>query len=1790
MATSSDDDNDEDIDIPSAQQSQQQQRPFQWTTSTSSLNSNNNITSTISQSQQPIIPTTSSSLSNPHSQSISHAIESALNNDQAEDNDDDDTSSSSSLTSWQQLSFEQVNDDVSVTHDNTNTSGRQEPSNRHSDTEEDEDYLPSFQRNIGVGSSDFGNGIGQVGERRTSIKRSSSDGDDDVDVEVDMTNNNGNEMTSKRRKVDANMLNGDQQRTSAKKIHQPNHDLDLFGSGQGGGVDSDEDNIHIPSAQQSWQRHATTQLMDDDVVMDQYDSTSDDDRITSGQLPRQPQRHATPPSSQLGSRQQHEHLEVVEEEEQQDEDNVLSEGQDTDIDEYIQPVSKSIPRPGQSVHPASSSKTQSRPGQQLESRPLQRPESPQPTQKASTKVGKSTTTTAKPKSSSQSKSKEATPAPTTTTKPRSRAQSKSKDSTPTPTTTTDSNSPSNVFETSKPKPKPKPKPRSKSTTTSTSKSKSNSPTDTTTTTDAFISNPNIIIAQTKTKSKKLPGKTPTTCFRCKKLSQEGLPHLTNCSDNPPCLLCKESGSPCFVVPKSNVKQGYGKPEGDYPVLVPNGVRFFRNPIRRVEKGVGGRKWRGTRRGKGRGNGKGRKRKNGGGGDSGSDGDGEDMEDDEDEEEDLDEDLDDDDDDEISNGTSGTTSRGTTSTTTSGTNSSRSRTVSATSSKSGSGTRTPPSVITSEQPPTTKATKSPYIYDPRAIYRGHKFGDENILGYEMIRMSSEKTVSDVGYSKVMRLLGKHFGCVPGAIRWGLEGCQGVDVLRDWVREGERRRVAGSTGGAGEEKTGNADGGGERSGGGDKAGGGNVGGVNSTAVNAGARDSGNADAGGEGSGSSVNQGSGVNGGAVDSTAVNAGAGDSGNADGGGGGSSGVDIGSKAVVVVANVNNRGGDDGRGLSSEYFKSPADVEPWEDPNLKRWTEMIKKQHRRPQATQGQPKILKQSSRHIKNSHSHILTTEDKIHLIQKSSKYQASTTEDNIYTLTVSNLKKLPLASEFVDSSDDEDDDDELYKGYFQKLEYKYDGRDENVLKRVEINRRVRDRIWMKMYEEELGQAYNYVPDVLLRKRGWVPEGWRSRLTEMFGIDGKSDDDDDEASEGESNGDEGRQLKGKKPKTNPWETVKGLSKTDDPDSILQRPVPDSLKLIPYRVIIKQKKNGEEVATRERRSYTERYLERFELWKKKRYERRRLFLYGVRRKLVGRKNKATKDALKEGGGGIGGRVEGVAYHLLVRRVGYELTQDSSFKPGNDKKKGWFIPFSYVHINVTDIFGNNTASVVKRGDLHGTQFSPYVLNTKSLLLLPNATKTILPDRNRGGNGGRDETKNPLPGNPEEGTPKEPSDVILLANPSRAGFYRFLPHEDDMIAFTNLFARLATKPNVSILTNETNPTLDSILQPPDRGGLVSDTVALVLSNRMHPGVGLPLLSNLLRLDTHPTVWRVAVESLLGRMESAMKLYHGYPIFRKWIQGLVFDVLDKVGIFSQGENLSVQNVTSMKMDQLRGILLPIAARLGHEPTITYARNVYARLLNESKPRVSILAKNQTTKEPWVPRYPWLSISYDVAIRDDPFRNVAVLFDDKVLLPGDRVGAVARTSRESSHLVMVLSLMKEKKKKSGGRRRVPISAEWLQRVQTVANGDAGLLGSQMAWEALRRGVDGEGDARVDDDRDEQGDNGDGIRANAPGKNDPIEVISVWDELVRDWGTKKLAIQTVEIVIAASEWNGSVVREALGLVGGETKWKEKQDENVVESGLLTAVRRGLERSEADFLFRTVWGDEVERVVNGLVV
>ncbi|KAJ3093399.1 hypothetical protein HK100_006634, partial [Physocladia obscura] len=497
------------------------------------------------------------------------------------------------------------------------------------------------------------------------------------------------------------------------------------------------------------------------------------------------------------------------------------------------------------------------------------------------------------------------------------------------------------------------------------------------------------------------------------------------------------------------------------------------------------------------------------------------------------------------------------------------------------------------------------------------------------------------------------------------------------------------------------------------------------------------------------------------------------------------------------------------------------------------------------------------------------------------------------------------------------------------------------------------------------------------------------------------------------------------------------------------------------------------------------------------------------------------------------------------------KPKKPKKdeKGWFIPFGYKFLEV-EVTGNKKIGTIYRDDKNSMESVSWTADVSNA---------------------RIKLKNTIKVDSKNAETNQTIQRLMLANPGRTGLYRFKPSIQDM----TLFAKVLQKDH-------------TLISPIDRAGLVSDIIALTLSNNIHPNNSLPILAYL-SFERHPTVWSVAVQEL-SRFLSVMELHVGYPALFQFVQRLVFPVADFVEWWPEctSPNSSTTAADSFEIKQLRATVLPFAANLFHEPTITKSIAIFNQWLD-----AATTAKQQEPTAP-VPCFAiqedakiMIHIVYESAVKAAPFSTVPILRNASLSsLPGDfdtdRLFPIV-ASKLSAHLKMLLEFNDDNSQSSSplGMGR---TGAFIDRARVVIE-KGGQLGVEMVWSFIRWGISARSTTAENIMFDSQHQQP-LIASVATPKSEKLTPTSRqapttrWDALL--YASEPDFDKFIERLVAEGWKDGSVWRDAVSAAKGFVPGAGFSTPRVVsarkESSLVTAVRRGLERAEAAANFRESLG------------
>ncbi|KNC97425.1 uncharacterized protein SPPG_07347 [Spizellomyces punctatus DAOM BR117] len=230
-------------------------------------------------------------------------------------------------------------------------------------------------------------------------------------------------------------------------------------------------------------------------------------------------------------------------------------------------------------------------------------------------------------------------------------------------------------------------------------------------------------------------------------------------------------------------------------------------------------------------------------------------------------------------------------------------------------------------------------------------------------------------------------------------------------------------------------------------------------------------------------------------------------------------------------------------------------------------------------------------------------------------------------------------------------------------------------------------------------------------------------------------------------------------------------------------------------------------------------------------------------------------------------------------------------------------------------------------------------------------------------------------------LILANPNRTGFYR-----------TQYGATTYKLLSELLLTNPTS------LRPADRAGIVSDVIALVLSNRVIAQDGFPCLLFLKR-ETDPIVWLTASDAL-KELEKSLGYHVAANSVRAWFRRLLEDIVVKVGWKAKAGNSNDQHM----QDLMRRAILSLAIDMQEQQVTSQAMRYFSALLDN--------------KEDDLPSEELLDLVYIAAVRNTS-KNFDIMFDlyTKQSGPkpaGDILSALAST-QDSAQIDRLLDLLQK-------------------------------------------------------------------------------------------------------------------------------------------------------------------------------
>ncbi|KAJ3193543.1 hypothetical protein HK101_004646 [Irineochytrium annulatum] len=153
-------------------------------------------------------------------------------------------------------------------------------------------------------------------------------------------------------------------------------------------------------------------------------------------------------------------------------------------------------------------------------------------------------------------------------------------------------------------------------------------------------------------------------------------------------------------------------------------------------------------------------------------------------------------------------------------------------------------------------------------------------------------------------------------------------------------------------------------------------------------------------------------------------------------------------------------------------------------------------------------------------------------------------------------------------------------------------------------------------------------------------------------------------------------------------------------------------------------------------------------------------------------------------------------------------------------------------------------------------------------------------------------------------VMLPNPDRAGFFRYLHSDDDWSTFISLM-----RPDSEVLSMM------------DRAGLVSDAMAFLLSNRLDPSIALKVMQRA-RDERHPAIWGV-VSRWATNLMNVMALTNGLDAVRLFVADVVEPVIAEVGFPIPGRNGS-KSASPFEAGILRPIVLDLGVAVGRRSTL--------------------------------------------------------------------------------------------------------------------------------------------------------------------------------------------------------------------------------------------------------------------------
>ncbi|KAJ3099563.1 hypothetical protein HDU97_002964 [Phlyctochytrium planicorne] len=326
---------------------------------------------------------------------------------------------------------------------------------------------------------------------------------------------------------------------------------------------------------------------------------------------------------------------------------------------------------------------------------------------------------------------------------------------------------------------------------------------------------------------------------------------------------------------------------------------------------------------------------------------------------------------------------------------------------------------------------------------------------------------------------------------------------------------------------------------------------------------------------------------------------------------------------------------------------------------------------------------------------------------------------------------------------------------------------------------------------------------------------------------------------------------------------------------------------------------------------------------------------------------------------------------------------------------------------------------------------------------------------------------------------------------------------------------------------LFTPIDRAGLISDAIALLQSQRLAPAPALHLVKAVLKSETEGAVWRVAARSLVGLGET-LGSHVGFVAFRRFVVGVVEEAYGRIGLPVPGQP------GDFGTGLARPAVVELVVRYGREGTLRTFLEVFEKVLGDA-----------SREGKWrVPEFlegikGWVLVG---AVRADAWRvldgvlgnweGCLEMFGEEGVMRG-----LAASPHRVHHEILVKRFGESEEVVSAlvGMSEVGYETAWRKVLMPVMRRDGELSGGLV-------GVAGDVVARMDL---EGGD-----------LKDVLDVLGV------DVGGRRVGD------VGVGEWR----RKVEG--GGE--W-------------MVGLRVGLERAWRDGVFRKEWGDEVGRVLEGIV-